>query len=308
VTPAIVDAELLADVRADLGEGPAWDAERAALSYVDITAGAVHVCTADGAPVRTYSIGRTVGAALPAAGGGFLLADEVGFTVLADDGESEMVLPVLADAPGLQFNDGKCDPAGRAWAGSLAKDGSEAAGTLYRLDDGPVATPVFSRLTVSNGLDWSPDTRTMWFVDSGKPVVTGYEYDLDSGGAGPVRSLIELEQPDGVVPDGLCVDNDGCVWVALWGGRAVLRYAPDGRLDTIVRVPTRHVTSCTFGGSRMSTLYITTARGSLTPEALRAEPHAGALFALETGVTGRAATPWRRDERATTTPRRGTRG
>jgi sugar lactone lactonase YvrE len=273
-----LDADKLIDVSTVLGEGPAWDAARGVLSWVDVMPGHVHVCSAAGEFLRTYELGRAVGAAMPDGGGGFLLADAHGFSTLAEDGTSELLVPVLVDVPNLQFNDGKCDPAGRAFAGSMALDETPHSGTLYRLDAGPAATPVLGELTVSNGLGWSPDRRTMWFADSAKPQVTGFAYDLDTGELGEVRTVIAVEDTPGV-PDGLCVDDDGCVWLALWDGESVRRYTPDGRLDTVVRVGAKEVTSCTFGGPDLSTLFITTAKGG--------------LFAVASGTTGPAATPWR---------------
>jgi sugar lactone lactonase YvrE len=289
---AVLDAELLADVAAELGEGPAWDADRAVLSWVDISAGSVHLCSADGQELRNYAVGRPVGAALPATDGSFLLADADGFTRLAEDGTTTVLLDLLSDDPDLQFNDAKCDPAGRAFAGSMAADMAPRAGTLYRLDAGPVATGVLSGLTVSNGLGWSPDGRTMWFADSSRPEVTGFEFEPESGEIGATRTVIEVQGRDGV-PDGLCVDHEGCVWLALWGGGTVHRYTPDGQLDTVVRVPVKQVTSCAFGGPRMSTLFITTARSGMNVDALCTAPTAGGIFVLETSVTGPAATPWR---------------
>jgi sugar lactone lactonase YvrE len=288
---AVLDAVLLADVAAELGEAPAWDAERGVLSWVDILAGKVHVTSAGGDELRNYDIGHAVGAALPARGGGFLLADARGFTRLSEDGVMTDVLELFATTPGIRFNDAKCDPYGRAFAGSVAED-SAPVGRLHRLDRGPQATPVLSGLEMSNGLGWSPDSRVMWFADSGRPLVTGYEYDLDTGAVGPIRSVIELQQTAGV-PDGLCVDHDGCVWVALWNGSAVHRYTSGGVLDTVVRLPVGQVTSCTFGGRDMSTLFITTSCWDMGPEALRSQPGAGGIFVVEAGTTGPAATPWR---------------
>jgi sugar lactone lactonase YvrE len=212
-----LDAERLIDVSTVLGEGPAWDAARGVLSWVDVMPGHVHVCSPAGEFLRTYELGRAVGAAMPDGDGGFLLADAHGFTALAGDGTSELLVPVLADTPNLQFNDGKCDP-----AGPMALDETPHSGTLYRLDAGPAATPVLGELTVSNGLGWSPDRRTMWFADSAKPQVTGFEYDLDTGELGAERTVIAVEDTPGV-PDGLCVDDDGCVWLALWDGESVRR-------------------------------------------------------------------------------------
>ncbi|MEA2332006.1 MAG: hypothetical protein QOH58_2144 [Thermoleophilaceae bacterium] len=273
-----LDAELLADVAADLGEGPAWDAERGVLSWVDILAGRVHVSSASGEVLRTHTHGRAVGAALPAGDGGFLLADADGFETLCEEGDASALLAVIADRPELRFNDGKCDPRGRAWAGTMHNDCAPGAGKLYRLDAGPVVTPVLSGLTVSNGLGWSPDGGTMWFADSAKRQVSAFDYDIETGGLGALRRVTELQQT-AASPDGLCVDDDGCIWLALWGGGAVHRYTPGGCLDTVVRVPADHVTSCCFGGRGQSTLFITTARRG--------------LFTAEPGVTGPAAVPWR---------------
>lgn len=278
-------------VTAEVGEAPLWDSRHDALVWVDLPVGRVHLLPVAGEP-KTYDVGSYVGAALPSSRGGWLLADAVGFRELAESGKLTTVLSVHGDQPMLRFNDAKCDPAGRAWAGSMAYDKAAGAGTLYRLDPGPVATPVRRGLTVSNGLGWSPDGRTMWFADSANPWVEVFDYDLDSGAivSGRPRAVIHL--PDGAVPDGLCVDDDGCVWVALWGGGAVLRYTPSGVLDTRVELPVSLVTSCTFGDRNLATLFITTARRGLSAEALRLEPLAGAIFAVRPGVTGRAATPW----------------
>jgi sugar lactone lactonase YvrE len=293
--PRLIDASLLVDARASLGEAPLWDAADGSLVWVDILSGEVLVTSEAGERRAAYSIGRAVGAAMPAAGGGWLLADATGFTRLHPDGATTVVLDVLGDRPELRFNDAKCDPAGRAWAGTIESAMRPGTGTLYRLDPGPRATPVLDGLTVSNGLGWSPDAMTMWFADSADRFVRGFDFDLADGRLGARRLGIELRDTAGKA-DGLCVDDEGYVWVGLWGGSAVHRYAPDGRLDTVVEVPASQVTSCAFGGPDMSTLFITTARVGLSAEALLHEPHAGGLFVAEPGVTGPAATPWRSRE------------
>lgn len=288
----VLEASLLVDARAALGEAPQWDARDGSLVWVDILAGVVHVTSASGASRASFGIGHAVGSAMPAEGGGWLLADALGFGRLAGDGRTTRLLDTLADRPELRFNDAKCDPLGRAWAGTISAGMAAGTGTLYRLDPGPVATPVLHGLTVSNGLGWSPDGRTMWLADSADRFIRAFAYDAPSGNLGTGRQAVELQETAGKA-DGLCVDDAGCLWVGLWAGGAVHRYAPDGRLDTIVRVPAGQVTSCAFGGSDGSTLYITTARVGLTPEALGREPLAGGLFVVEPGVTGPAATPWR---------------
>jgi sugar lactone lactonase YvrE len=288
----VLDASLLVDARAALGEAPLWDAVDDSLVWVDILSGLVLVSSASGEATATFTIGRPVGSAMPAADGGWLLADSVGFSRLTRDGRVGSLLDVLADRPELRFNDAKCDPAGRAWAGTIEAAMSPGTGTLYRLDAGPVATPVLEGLTVANGLGWSPDARTMWFADSADRCIRGFDFDLEDGLLGAQLLAIELRDTAGKA-DGLCVDEEGFVWVGLWGGSAVHRYAPDGRLDTIVAVPATQVTSCAFGGSSGSTLFITTARIGLTASALRAEPHAGGLFVVEPAVSGPPAAPWR---------------
>jgi sugar lactone lactonase YvrE len=174
----------------------------------------------------------------------------------------------------------------------MSADMAPGSGTMSRLDPGPVATPVLAGLTVSNGLGWSPDGRTMWFADSADRFIRAFAYEAGSGRLGAGRPTVELQETAGKA-DGLCVDDAGCVWVGLWAGGAVHRYTPDGRLDTVVRVPAGQVTSCAFGGPDRSTLFITTARVGLTADELRREPLAGGLFVVEPGVTGPAATPWR---------------
>lgn len=271
-----LEAELLEAAGAQVGEGPLWDVRHDCLVWVDITAGLVHLT--DG---RTYDAGTHVGAALPAEGDGWLLATAEGFATLGEDGT---VTPLLAFVePGLRCNDAKCDPSGQAWAGTMSYTETPGAGTLYRLDPGPSVTPFLSGLTISNGMDWSPDGATMWFTDSVTQVVTGYAYA--SGKLGAAVARLEVEPSSGM-PDGLCVDVDGCVWVGLWGGGVVHRYTPDGRLDTVVTVPASQVTSCAFGGS---TLYITTAVHRLREP----EPLAGGLFTVETGTQGPPATLWK---------------
>jgi sugar lactone lactonase YvrE len=292
-----LEAELLERTTAEVGEGPVWDDALGVLVWVDIPLGLVHLSSASGEPQRTYDVGVPVGAALPAEESGWLLADARGFTALAPDGTISPVLEHLAEATHLRSNDAACDPAGRAWAGSMALDQTPGAGSLYRLDPGPTATAVLTDLTVSNGLGWSPDGRTMWFTDSPTRRVTAFGYDVETGLLGPVRCVIDVSAHPGV-PDGLCVDDEGCVWVAYWGGGVVHRYRPDGRLDTVVRVPAGQVTSCAFGGADLSTLFVTSARRRLSGEELRSQPLAGSLFALTPGVTGPAATRWKRTAHA----------
>jgi sugar lactone lactonase YvrE len=289
--PREISAELLSAVSADVGEGPAWDEGSDCLVWVDIVAGTVHLTNEDGSPRSEFAVGRHVGAALPRDSGGWLLATREGFAVLDPSGRTEPLLDILGLDTSIRFNDGKCDAWGRAFAGTMAYDERPGVGSLFRLDNGPRAEEVISGVTISNGLGWSPDSSVLYYVDTGAPCVDAYEYDVETGSIGSKETLCTLPGGSGA-PDGLTVDDDGCIWVALWGGAAVYRYSPAGLLDTVVRLPATQVTSCTFGGASGDILFITTARYRLEEHQLAREPLAGGLFAVRPGVSGAPAIPW----------------
>ncbi|WP_203901085.1 SMP-30/gluconolactonase/LRE family protein [Virgisporangium aliadipatigenens] len=288
--PRRLAVELIDPAGSSLGEGPAWDAAADCLVWVDILGQKVHLSEADGTRRATKEFDRHVGAALPAEDGGYLVVRRDGFARWHANDEITPLLDVLTDGS-LRFNDAKCDPAGRAFAGTLCyTDGVRGRGELFRLDAGPKATPVRGPVSLANGLGWSPDGRLMYFIDTVEGTLTEFDYDVDGGVLTAPRVLVNFDGSAGQ-PDGMCVDDDGCLWVALWGGAAVHRFTPDGRLDTVLEVPSKNVTSCAFGpGGR---LYVTTAAGALSPEERAQWPLAGGLFVAEPGAGGPAAVPWR---------------
>jgi sugar lactone lactonase YvrE len=198
------------------------------------------------------------------------------------------IADVEADLQDQRMNDGKCDPAGRFWAGTMALDKRRGAGALYRLDADGRVHRMLDEVSISNGLDWSNDGRLMYYVDTPTRSVDVFDFDVATGAIANRRSLARVE-PDEGWPDGLTLDADGYIWVALWCGAAVRRYAPDGTLDRVVAVPTTYPTSCAFGGSDLGDLYITTAATALTPDERLREPLAGGLFRCRPGVHGRPA-------------------
>lgn len=286
-----LDADLLDDAQAALGEGPSWDARTGELSWVDILAGSVHVCGPDGRRRATYDVGAHVGAALPAQEGGWLLATTAGFAHLRRDGSVRQLLGVISDQPELRFNDAKCDPWGQALAGTMRYDETPGAAALYRLETRGGLSPhvLLVGLGLSNGLGWSPDGRRLYFIDSLTGSIAGYRYEPDLRRLDDPELVTTIGAGEGM-PDGMCVDDEGCLWVALHGGGVVRRYRPDGVLDAEVRLPVPRPTSVAFGGPHRDLLFVTTAGGRTAAE--RRAHGAGGLWVVDPGVTGPPATPW----------------
>lgn len=280
-----------------LTEGPRWHEERGELLWVDILGRQLHrgTLTPDGAldEVVTISIDRHVGAVAPAVGGGYVLAAGTGFLFVDEDGSIRELAQPEAGRTDVRMNDGACDPEGRFWAGTMAYDESPGAGVLYRLELDGSCTTVLTGLTIANGIGWSPDGRTMYLNDSGVGSVEAFGFDGDSGAISDRRTLVQIDPTDGA-PDGLTVDEEGGIWVALWGGGAINRYAPDGSLLTSVRVPVDRPTSCAFGGPERTTLFVTTARAGLDDAARARQPHSGRVFSIVgLGVRGLPCLPYR---------------
>ena len=279
--PAI---EVASDAGAELGEGPAWDSRSSELAWVDITPGRVHFLGPGGGE-RTVEVGQPVGAVVPRASGGHVLAVRDGFAALAGDGTVTSLAHVEHERPGNRMNDGKYDRHGRLWAGTMALDETPGAGALYRLDPDATVSTILEGVTISNGLAWSLDDRTMYYVDTPTQRIDRLDYDPSTGEVENRRPLFAIPARDGS-PDGMALDSEGFLWVALHGGGAVRRYAPDGVLDRVIELPASNVTSCAFGGPELEELYITCARQGLSREQLAREPLAGALFRHRPGVRG----------------------
>jgi sugar lactone lactonase YvrE len=275
--------DALAAAPAELGEGPVWDAHRGELVWVDIDRGLVHR-RLDGGAAETLDVGQPVGCAVPRARGGLALALRDGFALLPPGGVPRLVAPVERDRPTTRMNDGACDSRGRFWAGTMSLRGDTRTAALYRLDPDLRVTRVLPGISVSNGIGWAPDGSTLYHVDSPRRRIDVYGFDPHSGAIAGRRAVIPVDAELGI-PDGLAVDAEGGVWVALWGGAAVQRFF-EGRLDERVELPVTNVTSCCFGGPDLETLYVTTARRGAR------EPLAGALFACRPGVAGLPATPF----------------
>jgi sugar lactone lactonase YvrE len=256
-----------------------WSASWGGLRWVDMLAGDV-LSLDDAGGVQRRGVGSPVAAALrPRRGGGAVIGVERGFALEHADGRIELLPEVWAD-PGLRMNEGGCDPDGRFYCGSMAYDKTKGAASLYRLEADLSVTLVLGDVTVSNGLEWSPDGSLAYYNDTDTHAVAVFSYDREMGLTNR-RSFVEL--PDLGRPDGLTVDAEGGVWTAISNGGAVHRYRPDGQLDEIIELPARKVTACTFGGEDLGVLFITTSRENLQPDE---DPKAGSLFCAWPGVRG----------------------
>ncbi|MEU6536669.1 SMP-30/gluconolactonase/LRE family protein [Streptomyces sp. NPDC047000] len=275
--------EVAVRAEAALGEGPTWDAAAGRLIWLDILNSRVH--TYD--PVtgrRTVRVTEQhVGAAKPRAGGGLVLNLRDGVGLTDPDGTFRWLHhePV----PGRRGNDAAVAPDGSLWAGTMRYDEAPGGGTLSRITADGTAETVLGDVTISNGIGWSPDGHLMYYIDSPTRRIDVFRYE--DGRATDRRRFAEIE-PGAGSPDGLTVDAEGCVWVALWDGSAVRRYTPDGELERAVVLPVPRVTACAFGGPALTDLYITTARVGLTAP----HPMAGSLLVVPHAAKGLPQPPF----------------
>ena len=272
-------AEQLTDAVCYHAEGPVWSESWGGLRWVDMLDGDVMFLGADGSIERRH-VDDIAAIIRPRRSGGAVQGIERGFALEAPDGTITR-LDDLWTGGDVRMNEGGCDPDGRFYCGSMAYDKRPGAGSLYRLDADGTVTVVLGGVTISNGLDWSPDDSLAYYVDTPTHEVSVFDYDSVEGLSGR-RTFVSIPAEQGG-PDGLVVDEEGGVWVALFGGSAVHRYTADGVLDAVVEVGARQVTACTFGGADLDRLYITTSRENLEPDD---DPLAGSLFTIVPGVAG----------------------
>jgi sugar lactone lactonase YvrE len=280
--------ECVARVACTLGEGPVWDAEDNRLFWVDIKAPALFAMSFATRSVRRWDMPESLGAIGLRARGGLVGAFRSGFAFIdPDTGDVTSIGSVPAHPPGNRFNDGHVDPRGRFWAGTM-DDGEQAkTGHLYRLDPDRHIERFEAGFVVTNGIEWSGDGRTLYFVESAQRRIWAYDFDMHAGRPGARRLFAELP-PEAGYPDGLTVDEEDHVWSAHWDGGRVTRYRRDGSVERVVSLPVPRTTSCCFGGPDLATLYVTSAKIGLDDAAIGAAPLSGSVFAITgLGVRGR---------------------
>lgn len=279
--------------QAQLGEGPIWDSRRQALFYVDITGKEIRCYHPKNGACSAMQTEQMVGCIVPDENGGLLAAEKN--TLVRIDPDTGARTPILriSTADYLRFNDGKCDAAGRLWAGTMAADQAhpraKVCGALYQIEDGAAEKLVFDHMAIPNGIAFDSENRFFYHIDTATQQICRYTLELTSGALSDKRIVVTVPKEEGS-PDGMTMDHEGMLWVALWGGSQVARYHPGtGEKLCAIPVPVKNVSCCTFGGEHMDELFITTAMDE--------DGNGGELYACKTRVHGFAPFPYRSKRR-----------
>ncbi|NDJ60403.1 MAG: SMP-30/gluconolactonase/LRE family protein [Chloroflexi bacterium] len=282
------DVEHVLSVQCKLGEGPLWSPNEQTLYWVDIQQMRLHRYVPGTGEHSFHQADRPVTAVgLRAEGDGFVTACGHGLVYWNPfQSALDLVTNPISELPHMRFNDGKVDPRGRFWIGTMSDAQPEMAeGKLYRLDPDRTLHEMENNITISNGLAWSPDYTLMYYTDSLRRRIYVYDFDVDTGSISNRRVFAELPEAEGQ-PDGMTIDRDGHIWSAVWDGWKIIRFNPAGERVAEVKLPVARVTSCAFGGPNLDTLYITTAWAGLSDDERAAQPLAGDVFSLQTAIGG----------------------
>jgi sugar lactone lactonase YvrE len=277
-------AELLVNENAALAESPIWDHRYGRLVWADISKNIIWRTDISNGISEKQHLNQAIGCVAPHGKQGYVMAGGNGFFAINKLGEELTLINRAFDSHHQKFNDGKVDPQGRFWAGSACLDGTEVEGSLYSIDENHSVTTAFGGITSSNGFDWSADGRFFYYVDTAAGGIDVFDIDEETGAFIKRRRFVDIPGTLGLA-DGLTVDAEGCVWLAIWYAGGIFRYAPSGELIEKVNVPVCRTSSCVFGGDKMSTLFITTAKGREQSN-FPTENEAGAIFAIETEAQG----------------------
>ncbi len=280
--------EIVIDHQCLLGEGPVWDVNLKSICWVDILLGKIHEYTPGTKSHKTISVNQMIGAVAICKSGHFVGALKNGFGFIdRKSGAVSMIANPEPHLPGNRFNDGKCDPQGRFWAGTMSHTDEPKKGSLYLLDKNLTVTEKIKKVSTSNGLAWSNNHGILYYIDSPTQKVVAYNFDKKSGEIKNKRTIVELSKNEGC-PDGMTIDGEGMLWIAHWDGWQISRWNPDtGKKIKKIPLPVSRVTSCCFGGENFEDLYITSAKIGLNSDQLKSQPLAGSLFVIKNiGVKG----------------------
>jgi sugar lactone lactonase YvrE len=270
-----------------LGESPVWSPEEGALYWVDIPKGLIRRYVVSSQETSLWQLPASIGSFVFRREGGMVVALKNGihFFDPATNQLSQIHNPE-PDLPENRFNEGKCDPRGRFFAGTMNEViRGKPSGSLYRLASDRTLDLIFPSITVPNGLAWSPEGTIMYFADTRRHVIYAFDYDLDEGTPHNRRVFVDLSSYEGL-PDGATVDSEGCLWSAVFSGGRIVRYTPKGKTDRVIGFPVTQINSLTFGGSDMRTLFVISSKHLLNDAGLASQPLAGNIFAVDPGIKG----------------------
>lgn len=264
-----------------LGEGPVWDAQRNMIYWVDILNGEIHEFSLEKKTHKTIPVHQMIGAVAICTNGNFIAALQNGFAFIDRiSGKIKIIEDPESHLTGNRFNDGKCDPVGRFWAGTMPLKDEPNMGNVYSIKNDLKPAKKIEGVSISNGMAWSLDHQTFYYIDTPTLEITSYDYEKNTGHISNKRVVIKIAEEDGY-PDGMTIDSEGMLWVAHWDGWQVTRWNPgSGEKLYSIKLPVSRVTSCTFGGEGLNDLYITSAKIGLTEDELKEQPLAGSLFVV----------------------------
>lgn len=280
-------AILAYNTKAELGEGAFWNHKTKTFYWIDIEGKQLHIYDPATGKNQSFETPSRIGTVVPANSHEAMVALEDGIYIMdTSDGSITLYAAIENDMPDNRMNDGKCDPSGRFWAGTMHMPQTAANGTVYKIESGGKVKAMIDSVTISNGIVWTKDAKTMYYIDTPTGYVRAYDYNNEYGLISNARIVIEV--PDSLgYPDGMAIDSEDKLWIGLWNGNKVARYDPlNGQMISSIEVPAHNVTSCAFGGPALDTLYITTARVDMTDAELDSLPLSGSLFKAVPGVVG----------------------
>ena len=281
------DATLVLDTKSALGEGAIWNYKTGELYWVNITGGLLHVFNPSENLNQTFDMGEMIGTVVPYNNNDFVVALERGiYRLNREDTTRVLLAEPEKNKPDNRFNDGKCDPAGRLWVGTMSKKGGKKNAGLFKVEPDGSSQQVLDSITISNGIVWTSDRKRMYYIDTPTSSVYGFDYEPETGTISGKDIVIMIPREMGF-PDGMTIDEEDKLWIAHWGGYGVYRWDPEtGEYLGMINVPAKNVTSCAFGGDNLDTLYITTARQGTNDEELEKFPLSGGLFKVVPGIKG----------------------
>lgn len=279
---AALPYKIVVNHRCLLGEGPVWNAAGNSICWVDILKGNIHEFLLSENVHRRIAVKEMIGAVALCRNGDFLAALKTGLAFInKTDGAMKLLHHPEIHLPENRFNDGKCDPAGRFWVGTMALSEKVGAGCLFMIERDLSPSVKMEGVTISNGMAWSPDHKTFYYIDTPTFEVAAYDYDIETGEIANSKIAISIPEKEGF-PDGMTIDTEGMLWIAHWDGWQVARWNPfTGEKLLSIRLPAARITSCTFGGDDLKDLYITSASIGLTEQQRGEQPLAGSLFVVK---------------------------